>query len=408
MHKLLYKLHTINKQDPLKFSLENSSKMSALWGNPEKAFPAVHIAGSNGKGSVAVKIAKGLELSGKTVGLYTSPHISCFRERMRINGEMISEDDLFDLLEEAFKLIEENTISATFFEITTLVALKYFAKSCVDIVVLETGLGGRLDATNIALTSLSVITSISLEHTDILGNCLEAITLEKGGIIKEKVPVVIGPTVIRAVIQEVAAQKNSPIYTVDGEFQNFQAENSAIASKALELLGVDHHIILRAKEALPPCRIEEVDILNKPKVILDVAHNPDGLMHLFKSLMKKFPGKKFCIVFGMSTNKDINSSLRVLKQQASQFYFVQAANERSCKAIDLAVTLKDLEGQEELIHVEESIPQTMDCALNFASLNDHIVVVCGSFFIMSEVRAALGISEERDLIDLNEKKIFPI
>jgi len=406
MHELLYKLHAINKKDPLKFSLDNSKKLSNLFGNPEKSFLAVHVAGSNGKGSVAVKVAKGLELSGKKVGLYTSPHIACFRERIKINDCMISEKCLYELLEQAFFLIEENHIDATFFEIATIIALKYFEKSDVDIVVLETGLGGRLDATNIAIPNLAIITSISLEHTDILGNSLEAIAEEKAGIIKDQVPVVIGPNVPRHVIESFTKRKNSPLFQVVGNFDDYHAENCAIAKKALEILKVDSNIIAKAINALPPCRTEEVNYLDKSVAILDVAHNPDGLNQLFKALKKRFPGKEFCVVFGISKNKDIASCLEILKINASRFYFVEAKNERSCNVEELSYLLQDIGVVKERIFTCDSIAKGIDLALQFCSLSNQILVVCGSFFIMAEARKALGIVEERDLLDLNERKLF--
>ena len=189
------RLFAINLHGGMKLGLKNMETLNAMLGTPTQHFKCIHVAGTNGKGSVVYKIAKSLEKEGLRVGLYTSPHISSFRERIQINGQLIDESSVVAGLSRIFEEIDKSKIPATFFEITTALALKYFADQKVDYVVLETGLGGRLDATNIVTPVLSIITSISLEHTEYLGSTLEAIAKEKGGIIKPYVPIFIGPRV---------------------------------------------------------------------------------------------------------------------------------------------------------------------------------------------------------------------
>lgn len=204
---LLKKLFAVNLHGGIKLGLKNIQQLNQLLGNPIAQFKSIHVAGTNGKGSVVTKIAKGLEEEGFRVGLYTSPHISCFRERIKINGRMIDEASVTSILERIFNVIEQEKIAATFFEITTALAFLYFAKQRVDFAVLETGLGGRLDATNIVTPLLSIITSISLEHVEQLGETIDAIASEKAGIIKPNIPVLIGPCVPVGIIEKFADEK---------------------------------------------------------------------------------------------------------------------------------------------------------------------------------------------------------
>lgn len=412
-HNLLNKLYSINQQGSKKIDLSNTERLSRALKQPEKQFASVHIAGSNGKGSVATKIAKGLELSGLKVGLYTSPHISSFRERISINGEMISEESLRGLLNEIFHIITLNSIPATFFEITTLIAFCHFAKSQVDIAVLETGLGGRLDSTNIVTPKLSVITSISLEHTDILGKTFEEITKEKAGIIKSSTPVVIGPSVPLEVIAPIAKKLNAPCFQVTNDHiekpcSNFDNENSAIAKKGLELLGINDVVIQEALKTLPSCRIEKItpkierDFPQPDTVILDVAHNPAGLDRLFSYLNQYAPKRSLRIVCGLSKNKDILPCLAILKQHGHCFHLVEAANGRGVSAKELSENLLLLGVPREKLFVAPTLKSNLLQALQEAGKKKDLLVVCGTFFIMGTVRKLLGIDEPQDFIELNE------
>jgi dihydrofolate synthase / folylpolyglutamate synthase len=405
---LISKLFTINKTGGIKFGLENSRRLSEALGFPEKKFISIHVAGTNGKGSVVTKIAKGLESSGSKVGLYTSPHISSFRERIRINGEMISENDVVELLSEIFAFTAKYRIPATFFELTTLLAFQYFSQKKVDYAVLETGLGGKLDATNICLPSLCVITSISLEHTDILGNTIEEIAREKAGIIKPNIPVILGPKAPYKFIAPIAKSLGAPCTQIEESFENFNVENNAIAKRALESLGVNKNAILEGIKVLPPCRLETFkpeDLPIKPfpqAVILDVAHNPDGLEHLFSVIKEKYPNQSLRVVCGLSKNKDIPSCLQILKKNADHFHLVEASNGRGQSAEILSHLLKEYGVDPSRIFLQPSIEESVKVALNKAAMNQQILIICGTFFIMSSTRAALGMKEPRDPIDLNE------
>lgn len=399
---LLKKLFSISLFG-MKLGLANTQKLSAALGYPEKAWDSIHIAGTNGKGSVSKKIATALELSGKKVGLYTSPHISCFRERIRINGEMISESDVVKILTEIFDIVESQKVSATFFEITTILAFKYFEKEKVDIAVIETGLGGRFDSTNIITPILSIITSITLEHTEILGNTIEEIAKEKAGIIKSGVPVVLGPRTPQEFYEVYCKQHNSSYIHVGGNNNNFDNENRAIAEKALKHLNISLASIYNGLNANMPCRMEVIKQENMPTVILDVAHNPDGLQHLFTAIRERWPLDNIRVICGLSKTKDLKKCLGIISEHARHIHLVEAQNGRGAPVADLKAILVN-ENNKIRVHEDAGISETVHHVLKDAEGERDLVVVCGTFFIMSEVRRALGIQEPSDDFDMNEKK----
>lgn len=394
--ELISKLFNVNLFGGMKLGLSNIEHLCATFRHPERSFASIHVAGTNGKGSVTTKIAKALELEGKRVGLYTSPHISCFRERIKINGEMISESEVEEILPDLL----QNQVHATFFEITTLLAFLHFAKHNVDIAILETGLGGRLDATNVVTPMLSVITSISLEHTEILGTSLEDIAREKAGIIKASVPVVIGPRVPEKVIREIAQEKRAPLTVVSGNFPDFESENCAIVKTALERIGVSAAAIQRGCEARPPCRMETFTGLGPPAIVLDVAHNPDGLQALFHALKQRYPSMPFRVLCGLSKTKDIDGCLTILAREATQIHFVEAANGRGAPVSELKQRWERLSLPKEQLKPFSRFSDLIQQATS----KKEVLVVCGTFFIMSQIRQALGIQEPRDLIDMNERR----
>lgn len=398
---LLKKLFSVNLHGGMKLGLSHIEKLNDLLGNPLNSFKSVHVAGSNGKGSVVTKISRGLEAEGYRVGLFTSPHISTFRERIKVNGQLIDEKSVTHLLQKIFHLVEKENIPATFFEITTALALAYFAQQKVDYVVLETGLGGRLDATNIVMPILSIITSISLEHTEYLGNTIEEIAKEKAGIIKPAVPVIIGPCVPKNIIEKIAEENKSPCVQVTGNFTFFDDENNAVAKKAMQMLGLSELSIQAGLKALPPCRMELVS--QNPPVILDVGHNPDGLQHLFQAARQNYPKASFRVLFGVSKNKDIEGCLNVLKKYGSQFHLVEAQNGRGLEVSELYKKMLDHGFSQTVLIRNGSIKESIQHALKSAKLQNQILIVCGTFFIMSEARQALGIREPKDGFDLNEK-----
>ncbi len=402
----LQRLYRINQFSGMKLGLKNIECLCAAFNFPEKKFRSIHVAGTNGKGSVTTKIASALQLQGLRVGLYTSPHIATFRERIRINGEMISEISVVQLLNDLFNIIDNERIPATLFEMTTTLAFLYFANEQIDIAVIETGLGGRLDSTNIITPELAAITSISLEHTEILGDTLEAITIEKAGIIKPGCPVVIGPRVPLHVISPIAKAKEALCKQVSGNFIDYDAENSAIARCCLELLSVPETYISRGIGILPPCRMEQLPLSHLDKqlrpqaIILDVAHNPDGLSQLFMAIQQRYPGHPLRIVCGLSSNKDIQGCASVLKEHGSSFHCIGAKNIRALPPKELLTALHAAGIDHDKLHLGTSLEESLSLALPAAAKGKEILVICGTFFIMANVRRYFGIIEPFDPVEL--------
>jgi dihydrofolate synthase/folylpolyglutamate synthase len=359
-------------------TLEPMQKILTILGNPQNTFPAIHVAGTNGKGSVVTKIAAGLSHEKYKVGLYTSPHIERYTERISINGKEISEDELVSIFKPLF------AFNLTFFEYTTLAAFCYFAKEKVDYVVLETGIGGRLDATNVCQSVLSVITSISLDHTAVLGATYDAIATEKAGIIKPHVPVVIGPTVPRDVIYQVAMQKHAPVFEVTGTFAHFDIENQEVARKALEILEVSSASIQKGLLAVPDGRFQVVSH-EQVTVIIDVAHNPDGISKLLQRVKLIYGEKPITVVCGFSEDKDVGSCMRLLKEHVNAIFCLQADSPRAIAAKELAQL-----AQSDFFY--EEISEGIEAACHYAKKNEQIVLICGSFFIMREVKIKLGLN----------------
>lgn len=378
--EVLSHLFNINQEKKMDLGLRRMQEALNKLGNPEKKFRTIHIAGTNGKGSVSTKIAAGL----KNVGLFTSPHISTFRERIQIDGALIEEEAVLT----HFQQILKSNLNLTFFETTTLLAFLHFADKKVDYAVIETGIGGRLDATNCILPEISVITSIAKDHTEILGATKEAIAFEKGGIIKENIPIIVGPDVPTNIIKSIAKQKKSPFIQVLGHFNTFDEENSAIAKQVLEHLKIPSQTILQAILKRPPCRIEQVQETPYP-IILDVAHNPQGLEALFKSLAYLYPKCHFSAVIGLSSSKDIEGCLTVLQKYAAHLYLVKAPH-RGVPISHLADLLNP--------------PHYTCCSSIQEAINQNKgpLVIAGTFFIMDEARKALGQNHPCDPVQLNE------
>lgn len=388
----LYKLASLSRTS--KFSLDGVKALYHRFNSPGKNIPIIHVAGTNGKGSVSSKIAKALALSNLKCGLFTSPHISSFRERIRINDQMIEENYLENKLNELFSFIENNHLEIHFFELLVILALQYFEDQKVDIAVIEVGLGGRLDATNIVPSILSIITSIGLDHTHVLGNTLEKIAQEKAGIIKEGVPLVLGPKSIYLPILDRAKSSNAAVYQVTGDFSYYDEENSATAECALQVLSNKFAI---SKEAMqkgiavkPSCRMEILENDNKT-IILDVAHNPDGVHELKKALKARFPSKKFDVLLGISKDKDMEKFCNELLPIIDKVHLVRFYHPR----------LENPEKMAEYFHLKVpcKIHDTVEDA--YASSQSHLLV-CGSFFIMQPVRKLLGLADVSDELNLNE------
>jgi len=317
-------------------------------GMPHQSFRSVHVGGTNGKGSVALKVAEGLRAEGFRVGLYTSPHISTFRERIRLDGEMLSEEAAARHLAALYQ-IETGPLS--FFDYLTALAFLYFKEERVDWAVVEVGLGGRLDATNVIRPELAVVTSIGYDHMDVLGPTLEEIAREKQGIAKPGVPFLAGP---RAAPFFPSAKKVPPVSGC------YEEENRAVAAAALRQLAVSEESIRFGIEAVPPCRFEEVG-----GVILDAAHNADAFERLAEALRVHFPGEKFHFIAAFSKDKDWERCLQIIRPLAAKVSFV---NTHPRFAPLGGGSVKDALG---IVDARE--------------------VICGSFYLMAEARQALGV-----------------
>ncbi len=400
---LVARLFEISLSRGMNLSLDNAQLLADLLDHPERAYSTVHVAGTNGKGSVTTKIGKVLELSGYKVGVYTSPHLFSFRERIAINGECISEEDVVAGLTRIFSVIDEKGITPTYFEILTFLAFDFFRKSEVDIAVVETGLGGRLDATNLIVPLVSIVTSISEDHMPLLGSTLEEVAQEKAGIIKPHVPLVIGPEADFQALQRQAALCHSPLYRVPKISEDYDVENSSIAKEALHLLKGEFTITNAALEKglkmRPFCRFEEVE-----GVVFDVAHNLAGFKALFRMCALHFPHTPLRVIIGMSKDKEIKKCLKLLTQHCSHIHLVEAHTPRAAKTGELAHILKGL-GYSSYTE-ESSIEKGVLNGKEKAADNGEKCIVCGTFFIMKEAKLALNAPYPvSDTLDLNERSV---
>jgi dihydrofolate synthase/folylpolyglutamate synthase len=360
-----------------KSDLENIKKMDLFLKTPSKKFKSIHVAGTNGKGSVATKVATGLILSGYKVGLFTSPHLFSFEERITVNGEKIKEREVKEILEKIFEAQDFLKIKNGFFEITTLLAFYYFCKRKVDIAVIEVGIGGRLDATNIIKPLLAIIASISLYYTRI----------------KEKVPLIIGPTADLPIIRKIAKEKKSLLIKAKKAGGFFDFQNTEIAREALEYLKgdfvIEDEVVEQAILKRPKCRFEIFSKTNFPRaVILDVAHNPDGFKNLFKSAKRCFPKNSIRIVFGFSKGKDIKKSIEIISLNSSFVHLVDTFHEKLLRK--RALYRHFIEEGIKKVSFEENIKSSVEKAIKLAKEKNEIVIICGSFFIMKDAMKVLG------------------
>lgn len=401
-----------------KADLKNTLALCNYLGNPQNKIKTIHVAGTNGKGSVSHMLAAIFQENGYKTGLYTSPHLKDFRERIKINGNMIVQSFLVDFVEKTKAISEE--IKPSFFELTFVMALDYFASQKADVAIIETGLGGRLDSTNVITPLLSVITNISFDHMDILGDTLEKIAFEKAGIIKPNIPVVIGETIpeTKSVFLNKAEETHSSIFFAKEKFeilsseydikylqleildkdtkqQNnyrldlngiYQEKNILTVLTSIELLKKDFLLKKeKIKDALSNVKkltglFGRWEIIHeKPTVALDVAHNEDGIKQLLSQIDKsKF--KDLHIVFGMVKDKDIQKVLEQFPKNAT-YYFTKAHNPRALSADELRekATQYQLKGDS-----YPNVNKALKAALGNASAED-LIVVCGSVFIIAEV-----------------------
>ena len=404
------------------------------------SYPIIHVAGSNGKGSVATKLAAALSAHRLHTALYTSPHLSTWRERMTVGGECISEDEVCWLLPPILETAAALKLPLTAFEAQTALALCWFHTRAVDVAVVECGLGGRLDATNaVDHTLLAVITSISLEHTAILGNTLPLITREKAGIVKRgQSAVVIGPTVDEAVVRGVVAEVDAgvPVVRVAGEFEQTEAENVAVAGAALAVIRADdggelsarvkrrngewHDVTIeQAMTTRPPCRYERLTLPTTPSlsVVLDVGHNPAAFERLVAAVRRDYPTHRVRAVVGMSADKDIAACMAALLPHVQAVHIVAAASPRSASVEQMLTAARGLQHDAKVAvagddDVGKGVAAAVRecCAWNAqrsAADAQELLLVCGSFFLFRDVRPALGLSYPTDRIDLNESSLQP-
>lgn len=405
--------------DAFKKDLTNTLRLCAALGNPHKKFKSIHIAGTNGKGSVSHMLAAVLQTAGYKTGLYTSPHLKDFRERIKVNGAMCDENFVVHFTERVMPLIKE--IEPSFFEITVAMAFTFFAEQKVDVAVIEVGLGGRLDSTNVITPELSVITNIGWDHMNMLGDTLEKIAFEKAGIIKENIPAVIGETVpeIKPVFEKIASEKNAQIvfasekkYISEWHYDHhllnitvvdvskdehktyrldltgiYQRKNIVTVLEAIHCLQtkgwkISHEHIekgLALTKKITGLHGRWEVIHQKPTVVLDVAHNIDGMKQLAEQI-ELTTYNDLHIIIGMVKDKEVEKILALLPRYAT-YYFTQAQIPRALPANELALKAAsaDLKG-----NIYGDVNTALKAALHHASEED-LVVICGSVFLVGEV-----------------------
>jgi dihydrofolate synthase/folylpolyglutamate synthase len=402
-----------------KADLTNTITLCEFLGNPHTKFKTIHIAGTNGKGSVSHMLAAILQTAGYKTGLYTSPHLKDFRERIKVNGEMIDETFVIDFTERIKPLIEE--INPSFFEITVGMAFDYFAKREIDVAIIETGLGGRLDSTNIIIPELSVITNIGWDHMNLLGDTLEKIAFEKAGIIKPGIPVVIGEVLpeTKTLFEQIANDRNSPVSIASQKRQvmDWDWSKNELVAQVAEEHHTDHKVyhlelpgIYQTKNlltVLETCsqliqlgwKINN-DTIQKglkhtkkitglhgrweiihhsPLVVLDVAHNIEGIKQLIEQT-EVTEHRQLHIVIGMVKDKEIEKVLALLPKNVL-YYFTKAQIPRAFPEEELLEKATDIGLQ------GTSFPEVNE-AIEFAIQHAHpddMIVVCGSVFLVGEV-----------------------
>jgi len=412
----------IERYTPEEFRLDRVENFLERLGNPHHEYPKIHVAGTKGKGSVSAMLASVVHAAGKKVGLYTSPHLHTYRERIQINGQPISRRAMATLVEEAQPLIAEFP-NITIFEVSTALAFRYFARQDVDLAVIEVGLGGRLDATNVITPLISIITSLSLDHTYLLGDTLPEIAEEKAGIIKPGIPVVSSPqepealdvlgrvatanqTTLTAVGrdwtwkqdsrslngQQLTVERIKGVSPIEGQYDlpllgDFQLENATTAIAALDVLrqtGLDWITQETVKAGLAqtswPGRME---VLNRdPLIIADSAHNPYSAETLVATLERWFPQKGWILIYGASNDKDIEGMLKALLPASEHVLVTRSYHPRAAAPYVLADQCADLgHGAEIAINPKRALEQA--CRHLTPDLG---ILATGSIFLAAGIR----------------------
>ena len=377
-------------------NLDNTHLLADYLHHPENNFKSIHVAGTNGKGSTSHMLASILQESGYKVGLYTSPHLKDFRERIKINGKEVSEEFVVDFMEKHQSFFETHSLS--FFEMTVGMAFDYFSKEKVDIAIIEVGMGGRLDSTNIIIPEVSVITNIGLDHTQYLGHTLQEIAKEKAGIIKPKIPVVIGETQeeTEPVFNELAQLNNSEIYfadkgileTYESDLKgNYQQRNIKTVLQSIKVIQKKGFKI--SEDAIEKGFLNVVKntglkgrwqiLQEEPKIICDTAHNREGLIYTMRQL-KDENYEHLHMVFGVVNDKDVNSIISLLPKNAT-YYFCRPNIPRGLDADELRrqFLLNGFKGASYL-----SVEKALNAAKSYAKTCD-LIYVGGSTFVVAEI-----------------------
>ena len=406
---------------PDKFKLERMQAFVNSFDNPQDKFPTIHVAGTKGKGSVCILCTNALIKAGYKVGLYTSPHLDDYAERIQINNEFIPHAEMAQLVDE-IKPYVAAIPDLTTFEITTALAFLYFAKHNVDVGVIEVGLGGRLDATNVVHPKVSVITSLSYDHTLLLGDTLTQIAAEKAGIIKPGIPVVNSPQIdeARLVIERIAQERSSPLIQIgrdwlfkrtshsldEQSFQVWEAVGNPNTSTRLSIPLLGEHQVANAATAYATLQIVDQQGINidlnsiqngfasafwpgrfeivqkRPPVILDCAHNRDSAAKLRLTLEEYYPNSYIRLIFGASEDKDIKGMLDELMPKVKDLITVKSYHPR---AIDPDELVEMAQKYKHPVHCVEHIPEAIDKALTTID-QDEVVLITGSIFVVAEAR----------------------
>lgn len=373
-----------------------------LMNNPQDDLTAVHIGGTNGKGSTVAFLSSIFQQSGYKVGIFTSPHILDIRERIQINRQLISGDELVDVITEIRDALPDDRM-LSYFEMLTLASFLHFKEQKTDIAIFEAGLGGRLDATNIIKPKVSVITPISFDHVKHLGSSLREIAIEKSGIIKRGVPTVVAyqPPEVMDVIRRICDDVGSPlclatpdeIKTPLGLLGEHQRQNAACAVEAADILSGAGFKIINVAEALAntswPGRLEVVS--EKPRVILDSAHNVAGAEMLASYVRSTIPKENAILVLGILADKDIEGMVRQLVPQFREVVFTTAPSARAASPKDLAAAARS---SSVVISIEEDVPSALRSTMQRMG-DDDTLVVSGSITVVGEAKAYFRRAEKK-------------
>jgi len=427
-----YEKHATLSYDAATLDLGRMVRLLSLLGDPQRRFRSVHIAGTKGKGSTAAMTESILRAAGFRTGLYTSPHLHTFRERVRMGGQLLTRDELVALVERSRTAVE-SVEGITTFEIITALALLHFSRREVQWAVLETGLGGRLDATNVVLPAITAITSLSYDHTYVLGDTLALIAAEKAGIVKPRVPLVCAPQADEAleVIESVCSRREAELILVGRDWswqrtaadlsgQELDVVETAVANGRVEaqtyeslripLLGqhqlVNATVAVAIAEALRRQGVEiprqavyeglsqvrwpgRLEVLRQhPFMVVDGAHNPDSITKLAAALREWFPHDRLVIIFGVSGDKDIDAMLGSLVPQCDLLITTKARHPRAADPRDLAGRALPLLPPGKLLSVSENVAGAVEQGLAWARPGD-LLCGTGSIFVVGEIREAL-------------------